>query len=263
MFNIETIWYVILWTLLGIYILLEGYEFGAGMIYLLYARTDAEKRKVLKSIRSIWDANEIWLVAFLALAYFVFPEFFRTVYHAFGKWFYIFVVAYFVQLVTQNLILIFFDRPFRKILDWIYGLSNFLIVMIIGVFISNILRGNIHDGMQMFSQNFSPFSPRTGYIDWFVVLFVFILGLIILMHGLGWLIHKNRDAFGRKLKFATMRLAMISIPVVIILVIALYFIQKESFRQFLPPLPRPFHFSGIDDQFARRTGHDTHLFERK
>ncbi|NPA43020.1 MAG: cytochrome d ubiquinol oxidase subunit II [Chlorobi bacterium] len=233
MFNMETLWYIILWALLGIYILLEGYEFGAGMVYLLFARTDSEKRKVIQSIRSIWDANEIWLVAFLALAYLVFPDFFHRIYEAFGKWFYVFVVAYFVQLVTQNLILIFFDRPFRKILDWVYGLANFVIVFIIGVFISNILRGNIGADMQMFSQNFSPFSPRTGYIDWFVLLFVLMLGLIILMHGLGWLIHKNRDAFGRKLKFAVMRLAIVSIPVVILLVVAIYFIQKDSFRQFL------------------------------
>jgi len=229
----ETVWYIILWTLLGVYILLEGYEFGAGMVYLLFAKTDKEKKKTLQSIRSIWDANEIWLVAFLAIAYLVFPEFFRQIEQAFGKWFYVFVTAYFVQLISQNLILIFFDRPFRKILDLIYGVSNFVIVFIIGVFISNILRGNIRADMPFFSQKFSPFTRGTGYIDWFTLLFVFMLGLIILMHGLGWLIHKNRDAYGRKLKFAVMRLAVISIPVVVALVAAIYFIQKDSFRQFI------------------------------
>jgi len=229
----ETLWYIILWTLLGIYILLEGYEFGAGMVYLLFAKTDEEKKKTLKSIRSIWDANEIWLVAFIGIAYFVFPDFFKRMAEAFSGWFYLFVTAYFVQLITQNLILIFFDRPFRKILDWIYGIANFVIVFILGMFISNILRGNIRDGMPLISENFSPFTRQTGYIDWFTLLFIIMLGVIILMHGLGWLIHKNRDAYGRKLKFAVMKLAVASIPLVIALVITIYFIQKDSFRQFL------------------------------
>jgi len=229
----ETVWYIILWSVLGIYILLEGYEFGAGMVYLLFAKTDEEKKKTLQSIRSIWDANEIWLVAFLGIAYFVFPDFFKKISDAFAGWFYVFVMAYFIQLITQNLILIFFDRPFRKILDWIYGIANFVIVFIIGIFISNILRGNIRPDMPFFSKNFLPFKEGTGYVDWFTLLFTVILGLIILLHGLGWLIHKNRDAYGRKLKFIVMKLAAAAIPLVIILVIAIYYIQKDSFRQFL------------------------------
>ncbi len=228
----ETLWYIILWTLLGIYILMEGYEFGSGMVYLLYAKTDAEKKKTLLSIRSIWDANEIWLVAFIGLAYFVFPEFFARINEAFGGLFYLLIFAYVLQLVIQNLILLFFESPYRKFLDWIYGIANFVIVFILGVFIANILRGNISGDMPVFSEKFSPFAARTGYIDWFSLLFVILFYILILMHGLGWLIHKNRDAFGRKLKFAVKRLAIISIPLVFVLVAAVYFIQKDSFRQF-------------------------------
>ena len=229
----ETLWYIILWTLFGVYILLEGYEFGAGMVYLFWARTDEEKKKVLKSIRSIWDANEIWLVAFIGLAYFVFPEFFRRIYEAFGSWFYTLVFLYILQLVLQNLILLFFDRPFRKILDILYGLANVLIVFILGIFVANILRGNISGDMPFFSHKFSPFVEKTGYLDWFTLLFSSFFFVVILLHGLGWLIHKNRDAFGRKLKFKVKRLAWLSIPLLIGLVVAVYYIQKDSFRQFL------------------------------
>ncbi len=229
----ETLWYIILWTLLGIYLLLEGYEFGAGAVYLLWAKTDDEKKKTLQSIRSVWDANEIWLLAFLGLAYFVFPEFFQRIYEAFGAWFYTLIFLYILQLVMQNLILLFFDKPYRKFLDLVYGLSNLSVIFILGVFVSNILRGNISSEMPLFSDSFSPFAGRTGYLDWFTLLFTLWFYILILMHGLGWLIHKNRDAFGRKLKFIVKRTAWLSIPVLIGLVTAVYFIQQDSFRQFL------------------------------
>jgi cytochrome d ubiquinol oxidase subunit II len=229
----ETFWYILLWILFGLYILFEGYEFGAGIVYLLYARTDEEKRKTLKSIRSVWDANEIWLLAFLGLAYLVFPAFFLRLKESFEEIFYLFVFIYVLQLILQNLIPVFFDRPFRKWLDLLYGISNVTLTVLLGLFVANILRGGIRTGMPLISGSFSPFVQNTGFFDWFTTLFTFFFFILILLHGLGWIIHRTRDAYARKLKFKVKKWAVIEILLTIVLVIAVYFIQKESFRQFM------------------------------
>ncbi len=228
----ETLWFIILWSLLGIYIILEAYEFGAGVIYIFFTDNDEEKKRTLKSIRSIWDANEVWLLAFLVLAYFVFPGFFRILLETFGNWLYLFIVIYILQVILQNMILVFFDKPFRRFLDWIYGIANLILIVLLGLFLGNIIRGNISGDMPLIGEKFSPFAYPTGKIDWFSVLFSFLFLLLILLQGLGWVIHKNRQAFGRKLKFVVKRLSWLSILLLITTVVSVYFLQKGVFRNF-------------------------------
>ena len=59
----ETLWYVIVVLMLTGYVVLDGFDFGVGMLYLLTARSEAERKTALASIGPIWNGNEVWLVA--------------------------------------------------------------------------------------------------------------------------------------------------------------------------------------------------------
>ena len=59
----ETIWFCLIAIMIAVYVLLDGFDLGAGAIHLLVARTDEERRQVLASIGPVWDGNEVWLVA--------------------------------------------------------------------------------------------------------------------------------------------------------------------------------------------------------
>jgi cytochrome d ubiquinol oxidase subunit II len=53
----EVIWYVILCFMLVMYIVLDGFDFGAGIIHFFFAKTDAEKKQVMRAISPFLDGN--------------------------------------------------------------------------------------------------------------------------------------------------------------------------------------------------------------
>src|ERR1700745_2961884 len=59
--------------MVAVYVLLDGFDLGAGAIHLLVAKTDEERRQVLASIGPVWDGNEVWLIAAGGTMYFVLP----------------------------------------------------------------------------------------------------------------------------------------------------------------------------------------------
>jgi cytochrome bd ubiquinol oxidase subunit II len=69
----ETIWFCLVALMIAAYVLLDGFDLGAGIVHLIVARTDAERRQVIGSISPGWDGNEVWLLAAGGTLYFAFP----------------------------------------------------------------------------------------------------------------------------------------------------------------------------------------------
>ena len=70
----EIFWYVAVAALLFIYIILDGFVFGAGIIYWFVARTDIERRVAIHSFGPVWHGNEVYLLAGGGLLFFAFPR---------------------------------------------------------------------------------------------------------------------------------------------------------------------------------------------
>ena len=68
-----TIWFVIVAVMVAIYVLLDGFDLGVGAVHLFIARTDEERRTVIRAIGPVWDGNEVWLLAAGGTLYFAFP----------------------------------------------------------------------------------------------------------------------------------------------------------------------------------------------
>jgi cytochrome d ubiquinol oxidase subunit II len=70
----EPVWYTLIALMLAVYVVLDGFDFGAGILHLLVARTDEERRTVFASIGPVWDGNEVWLIASGGVLVFAFPR---------------------------------------------------------------------------------------------------------------------------------------------------------------------------------------------
>ena len=57
------LWFGIATVMLTAYVVLDGFDFGAGALHLFVAKTDEERRQVLAAIGPFWDGNEVWLLA--------------------------------------------------------------------------------------------------------------------------------------------------------------------------------------------------------
>ena len=69
----ETLWFIIVAVMVAAYVVLDGFDLGAGVIYLTAARTANERRAILRAIGPVWDGNEVWLLAAGGTLYFAFP----------------------------------------------------------------------------------------------------------------------------------------------------------------------------------------------
>src|SRR5208283_1729574 len=74
----ETLWFMLVAVMIAIYVVLDGFDLGAGIVQLLVARTDRERRQVLASIGPVWDGNEVWLLAGGGTLYFAFPALYAS-----------------------------------------------------------------------------------------------------------------------------------------------------------------------------------------
>src|ERR1700722_16089418 len=69
----ETLWFMIVAVMVAAYVVLDGFDLGAGAIYLGAARTIDERRKILRAIGPVWGGNAVWLLAGGGTLYFAFP----------------------------------------------------------------------------------------------------------------------------------------------------------------------------------------------
>lgn len=80
--DLHLVWFVILAVLLTGYAILDGIDFGVGILHI-FSRTDKDRRIHLNSIGPIWDGNEVWLVTFGGALFAAFPHAYATVFSAY------------------------------------------------------------------------------------------------------------------------------------------------------------------------------------
>lgn len=169
----ETIWYALLALMLATYVVLDGFDFGAGILHLFVAKTDEERRTVLAAIGPVWDGNEVWLLAGGGILVFAFP----VAYAAGFSGFYLPLMMALWLLILRGLSIEFRSREenrlWRSFWDGAFFFSSALMAVILGAALGNVIRGVPLDATRFFSgplfTNFLP-GTRPGVLDWYTVL---------------------------------------------------------------------------------------------
>src|SRR5713101_7104639 len=134
----ETIWFTLVALMLTVYVVLDGFDFGAGILHLLVARTDEERRTVLGAIGPVWDGNEVWLVASGGVLVYAFPR----AYSAGFSGFYLPLMIALWLLIMRGLAIEFRSREsnvlWRSFWDGAFALSSVLMAVVLGAALGNI-----------------------------------------------------------------------------------------------------------------------------
>jgi cytochrome d ubiquinol oxidase subunit II len=80
--ELHTIWFVLIAIFWVVFLVLEGFDFGVGMLHTIVAKTDTERRVALNTIGPWWDGNEVWLVIAGASMFAAFPGWYATMFSA-------------------------------------------------------------------------------------------------------------------------------------------------------------------------------------
>ena len=77
------LWFWLVAAMLVLYVVLDGFDIGVGVLHLFVAKTDDERRMTLASIGPVWDGNEVWLIAGGGTLYFAFPLVYASAFSGF------------------------------------------------------------------------------------------------------------------------------------------------------------------------------------
>jgi len=204
---------------------LDGFDFGTGIIYLFVARTDEERQLVLKAIGPVWKGNEVWLVAGGGLLFLAFPKVFAAGFS--GFYLALNLVLWFLIMRGLSIALRSHLRNplWRTFWDAIFSVFNLLLAVVFGAALGNIIRGvPLGPDGYFFAALWTTFTPGPipGILDWFTV-FVGLLAVAMLaVHGANYLAIKTDAAVQTRARriadrgsWAVVLLALMAVPVLL------------------------------------------------
>src|SRR5437588_813541 len=197
----EMVWFTIVSLMLTTYVVLDGFDLGAGAIHLLVARTDSERRTVLAAIGPVWDGNEVWLIASGGVLVFAFPR----AYSAGFSGFYLPLMIVLWLLVLRGISIEFRSHQpnplWRSFWDGTFFVSSTLLAIVLGAALGNVIRGVPLDASGFFAgplfTNFTP-SHDPGVLDWYTCLVGLFTLAVLAGHGALYLAWKTSGAVNER-----------------------------------------------------------------
>ncbi len=185
LFMVE-LWFGIVAAMLAAYVVLDGFDLGAGALHLLLARDDGERRQILAAIGPYWDGNEVWLLASGGALFVAFPRVLAS--GLSGFYLAIFLVLW--TLLARGISIEFRSHVasplWRTFWDVAFCVSSGLLCILLGAALGNILRGLPLDADGWFSLTlFTDFTARmpVGILDWYTVLVAVFTFSALAAHG--------------------------------------------------------------------------------
>ncbi|MBL8228039.1 MAG: cytochrome d ubiquinol oxidase subunit II [Bryobacterales bacterium] len=215
----EALWFWLTAFLITGYVVLDGFDLGAGAAHLFVARTDEERQQVLKSIGPVWDGNEVWLLAGGGTLYFAFPKLYASSFSGF----YLPLMIVLWLLILRGSAIEFRNHldsaTWRPFWDVVFAGASGLLAVFFGAALGNVVRGvPLDERGEFFLPLWTNLStgPSPGILDWYTIL-VGVLALSALtMHGAVWVAVKT----SHHVCWRAQRLAWRLLPVVAMLTIA-------------------------------------------
>ncbi len=182
----ETLWFILVAFMLTAYVVLDGFDLGAGVISLFVARGYEERSTVRRTIGPVWDGNEVWLLAAGGALYFAFPMLYASGFS--GFYLPLMMVLWLLMLrgIGIELRSHVEDPLWWSAFDFLFFLSSLLLAIFFGVAIGNVVRGVPLDRDGYFFEalwtNFRV-GPQPGILDWYTILTGLLALVALSVHG--------------------------------------------------------------------------------
>jgi cytochrome d ubiquinol oxidase subunit II len=239
------IWFAIAAVMLATYVVLDGMDFGAGALGFVVARTDGERRAILRAIGPLWGWNEVWLLASGGVLFLAFPRAlavgFAGTYLALCLVLWCFVLRG-VSIEARNQLA---DPLWRSFWDVLLALSSLLLMVLFGAALGNVIRGfPLNETGEFSLAFFTDFGVRgeVGLLDWYTVSVGVFATAALLAHGASYLVWRT-DGELRARCFGAGRVLWIVVLVLVPLVtLETFTVRPDLFAQMLE---RPLAWVGI------------------
>jgi cytochrome bd ubiquinol oxidase subunit II len=235
---VETLWFVLVAGMLVLYVVLDGFDLGAGAIHPWVARTNDERKLVYHAIGPVWDGNEVWLIAAGGTLLFTFPR----LYAASLSGFYLPLMVVLWLLVLRGLAVELRSRGnevWMGLWDGLFFLASGSLAFFFGVAAANVVRGVPLDAQGFFFEPLwtdvlDPRSPVPGVLDWYTVLIGLLALSALVMHGANFIAMKTEDPLNRRARHSARWALLVTVALTVVSTIATFVFVRptllDSFR---------------------------------
>jgi len=218
---VETLWFIFVALMIAMYVLLDGFDLGAGAIHLVAARDDTERRKIIRAIGPVWDGNEVWLIAGGGTLFFAFPVLYASSFS--GFYLPLIIVLWLLMLRGLSIELRghIVDPMWASFWDAVFFLGSSLLAVFFGAALGNVVRGVPLDADGYFFQplwtDFNPFSDTPGILDPYTVLIGLLALVTLIVHGANFIavktdgdLNSRSRTISRRFTYATVVLTVLA-----------------------------------------------------
>jgi len=186
--TLRIIWFALIAVLWVGYLVLEGFDFGVGMLLPVLGRDDTERRVLINTIGPVWDGNEVWLLTAGGATFAAFPLWYSTLFSAFYLPLFLILVGLILRGVAFEYRGKIDDDAWRARWDWAIIGGSGLVSLLWGVAF-----GNIVHGVDIEHVKAGPFSVLIHALNPYSLLTGLTLVSVFLLHGALYLTLKTTD----------------------------------------------------------------------
>src|ERR1700748_143626 len=179
-------WYTIVSFMLIVYIVLDGRNFGAGMLHWFVARTPEERRQVIAAIGPLWSWHEVGLGGFGGTLVAIFPRLMASAFAGYYLALFLIVWCLILRGISIEVGGHINDRLWQTYVDFVLVCSNVLLAILFGAAAGNVARGVPLNPDGNFSMAFfTDFNVRghVGLLDWYTVSIAILAAVMLAAHG--------------------------------------------------------------------------------
>ncbi|MGH9500489.1 MAG: cytochrome d ubiquinol oxidase subunit II [Terriglobales bacterium] len=231
----ETLWFIVIAVMLAVYVVLDGFDLGAGIIYPFVAKSSDERRVVLRAIGPVWDGNEVWLVAAGGTLYFSFPALYASSFSGF----YLPLMMVLWLLMLRGIGIEFrahVNQPvWQGFFDLTFFLASSLLAIFLGAALGNVIRGvPLGPDGYFFEPLWTDFrvGPHPGILDWYTVMAGIIALVTLTAHGALYVVTKTDGDLNLRARKVALLMWPVQVLLTVFSLIATYSIRPQVMNNY-------------------------------
>ncbi len=189
-----TVWFMIVAVMVTVYVLLDGFDLGAGSVHLFIASNEQQRKTILRAIGPVWDGNEVWLLAAGGTLYFAFPLLYASSFSGFYLPLMMVLWLLMLRAIGIEFRTHIQDKLWQGFFDAVFGLASILLAIFFGAALGNVVRGVPLNADGYF---FEPLwtnwrvGMHNGILDWYTVICGVVALVTLVIHGSLYLANKT------------------------------------------------------------------------